>query len=221
MTIDGSFSDWGGQAFISDPFDDHTATNHKFDLHELYWANNVDEEFNYHMIKRHTPDGLPFSGANWQNAAGTYILYIDTNDDGVFTSSGDRKVEIRHEPNNGGRVRVKVRFAHNNNVISNTGWNNWGETKAEGGLRAEFALDWDDLGISLGAVIRMYLVSYSNTVGNPNERDRLPDSGDVQWSPASIFGPILLAVVTGLGIVVIWWFRGRRVWGKPQDQAPG
>ena len=164
------------------------------------------------MIKRHTEECDPFDGDNDLEDDGKFILFIDANNDGDFTTSSDRKVEIKHEPDNSGRVKVKVRQADNDNVISDSGWNNWGESEGQGGLRAEFALSWSDLGISLGDVIRMYVISYSGTVGNPNERDRLPDSGDVQWSPASIFGPILLALVTGLGIFVIWWFRGRKIW---------
>jgi len=196
---------------LNDPYDDQ-ASGQEYDLHELYWANNLNEEVNYHMIKRHTEDGNPFDGTNEQDKDGKFILFVDGNNDGVFTGSNDRKVEIKHEPDNGGRVKVKVRQADNDNVISDSGWNNWGETEGQGGLRLEFALDWADLGISLGDVIRMYLISYKGKIGNPDEKDRLPDSGDIQWSPASIFGPILLAVITGFGIFVIWWFRGRRVW---------
>jgi len=211
ITIDGSFSDWGGEAFISDPCEDNSG-DERYDPHEFYWANNLNEEVNYHMIKRHTEECDPFDGDNELEDDGKFILFIDANNDGDFTTSSDRKVEIKHEPDNSGRVKVKVRQADNDNVISDSGWNNWGESEGQGGLRAEFALSWSDLGISLGDVIRMYVISYSGTVGNPNERDRLPDSGDVQWSPASIFGPILLALVTGLGIFVIWWFRGRKIW---------
>ena len=211
ITIDASFSDWSGQAFVSDPFNDQDSGN-QYDLHELYWANNLNEEVNYHMIKRHTNDGDPFDGSNEQDKDGKFILYIDGNNDGDFFSSSDRHIEIKHEPDNGGRVKVKVRQAHNNGVISDSGWNNWGETEGEGGLRLEFALSWADLGISLGDVIRMYLISYKGKVGTPDLKDRLPDSGDVQWSPASIFGPVLLAIITGFGILVIWWFRGRRSW---------
>ncbi|MEE8046117.1 MAG: hypothetical protein V3T49_04680 [Dehalococcoidia bacterium] len=211
ITIDGSFIDWAGQAFISDPFDDQNG-GHERDLHELYWANNLNEEVNYHMVKRHTKDGDPFDGTNGQSKTGNFILYVDGNNDGEFTGSSDRIVEIKHEPKKNGRVRVKVRQADNTSVISNTDWNNWGENKGEGGLRLEFALSWDDLGISLGDVIRMKLVSYTKNINDPDEHDFLPDSGDIQWSPASIFGPVLLAIITGFGIFVIWWFRGRRIW---------
>jgi len=213
ITIDGSFGEWSGQAFISDPFNDQD-DDEKYDLHELYWANNLNEEINYHMIKRHTTDGAPFDGDNGQDDAGRFILFIDGNDNGVFTDSNDRYVEIRHEPENGGRVKVKVRMADNNSVISDSGWNDWGETEGEGGLRLEFALDWEDLGIDLGDVIRMYLISYKSKVGDPDEKDRLPDSGDIQWSPASILGPVMLGLVTGFGILVIWWYRGRRTWNS-------
>jgi hypothetical protein len=63
ITIDGSFSDWSGQAFLVDPYDDQSG-GYEYDLHELYWANNLNEEVNYHMIKRHTQDGDPFDGSN-------------------------------------------------------------------------------------------------------------------------------------------------------------
>jgi hypothetical protein len=214
ITVDGSFNDWPGQAFISDSCVDQDDGDQKYDLHELYWANNLNEEVNYHMIKRHTDDNAcgPFDGDNEQEKDGKFILFVDTNNDGVFTGSVDRKVEIKHEPDNNGRVKLKVRQADNDDVISDSGWNNWGETEGEGGLRLEFALSWDDLGISLGDVIRMYVISYKGKVGDPDLKDRLPDSGDVQWSPASIFGPVLLAIITGFGILVIWWFRGRKTW---------
>jgi hypothetical protein len=211
ITIDGSFSDWAGQAFLTDPFDDQES-GHEYDLHEMYWANNLNEEVNYHMIKRHTTDGDPFDGDNGQEKHGHYLLYIDGNNNGDFTESSDRIVEIHYDPKKDGQVKVKVRAADSPAVISDTSQNNWGETKGEGGLRVEFGLSWDDLGIDLGDVIRMYLISYKGKVHDPEERDRLPDTGDIQWSPASIFGPVLLAIVTGFGIFVIWWYRGRRTW---------
>jgi len=205
------FGDWAGQAFISDPFDDQVS-GHEFDLHEMYWANNLNEEVNYHMIKRQTTDGLPFDGTNGQDKHLHYLLYVDTNNNGDFTESGDRIIEIHYDPKHNGEVKVKVRAADSNRVISDTGNNTWGENTGEGGLRFEFAISWDDLGISLGDVIRMYVISYKGKVGNPDLKDRLPDSGDVQWSPASIFGPVLLAIITGFGIFIIWWLRGRRIW---------
>lgn len=213
VTIDGSFGDWSGQAFISDPFNDQVG-NEKYDLHEFYWANNLNEEVNYHMIKRQTRDGAPFDGTNGQDQDGQFILFIDGNNDGDFTGPSDRIVEIKHEPGNGGVVRLKVRLAEQPSVILNAGWSKWGETSGEGGLRLEFAVNWSDLGISLGDVIRMYVVSYSQNISNPNVTDRLPDSGDIQWSPASIFGPVLLGLITGFGILVVWWFRGRRIWNS-------
>ncbi len=166
------------------------------------------------MIKRHTTDGLPFDGTNGQDKHGHYVLYVDGNNNGNFTESSDRIVEIHYEPKNTGKVKIKVRAADSQAVISDNGQNNWGESKGEGGLRMEFALSWEDLGIDLGDVIRMYLISYKGKVGDPEIKDRLPDSGDIQWSPASIFGPVLLAIITGFGIFVIWWFRGRRTWNS-------
>jgi hypothetical protein len=42
--------------------------------------------------------------------------------------------------------------------------------------------------------------------------DRIPDSGDVQWSPVPVLGYPLLAAVTVGGILGIWYFKGRHAW---------
>ena len=70
----------------------------------------------------------------------------------------------------------------------------------------EFAVSWEDLGVSFGQPIRMIVVSDHN--------DRLPDTGDIQWSPASILGiPVLIGLFI-LGVIALWWFKGRHVWSR-------
>ena len=59
IEIDGSFADWIGKANIADPSADQSGSS-RHDIAILYWANNIDEGVNYHMIERHTTDGLPF-----------------------------------------------------------------------------------------------------------------------------------------------------------------
>jgi hypothetical protein len=212
ITIDGEFDDWAGKASLADTIGDQDGGSSN-DIAALYWANNVDSEVNYHMIMRRTTDQQPFNGSNGQAYESEYILYVDANNDGDFHDGGDRRVRISYDPDwSSGEVRVKVYSATSTNVISDTYWHDWGESRSEGGLRLEFAVSWDDLGIQFGQVIRMYLVEYEGWISDPDVDDRLPNSGNVQWSPASILGPWLLAAAMVLGIVVIWYFRGRRVW---------
>ncbi len=213
ITVDSQFADWAGQAFLPDPYGDSTG-GVWHDLDRLYWANNLDEEVNYHMILRHTADGQPYSGSNGQQHLVFYLLHMDTNNNGNFREAADRAVQVSYEPKNTeGVVRVRVRRANDLHLISDTGRKDWGETKAEGGLRVEFPLSWDDLGIEFGAVVRMYLESHTGGLVSRTQRDRLPDGvADIQWSPASVLGPWLLAGALALGLGVVWYFRGRRVW---------
>ena len=44
--------------------------------------------------------------------------------------------------------------------------------------------------------------------------DRVPDSGDVQWSPVAVLGYPLLVAVMLLGGTAIWYFTGRRKWNS-------
>ncbi|MEX0762943.1 MAG: hypothetical protein WD208_00165 [Dehalococcoidia bacterium] len=231
ITLDGSFEDWTGHAFLADPYGDSTSSSRR-DLHQFYWANNPDEEINYHMIKRHTTDGGDGDGEedeedegeeddegdgeNGQDQSVEYILYVDTNNNGSFGNSADRKVQVTYQPQAGdSKVRVRVRGGSNNGLISDSGWVDWGESREEGGQRVEFAVTWQSLGISLGDVIRMYAISYTRGLGNPNVQDRLPDgTADIQWSPASIFGPWLLGGVFALGVGTVWFLRGRHVWRR-------
>lgn len=214
ITLDGEFDDWSGKANITDVFGDGPSFTHR-DISALYWANNIDEGFNFHMIERHTKDGEPLNASNGQKSIARYVLYVDTNNDGDYTDSGDRRAVIFYLPrNNSSFVNVKVYPANSTSKIYDSGWNDWGDSRQEGGLRVEFALDWDDLGISFGGVIRMYAVSFNGVFIFPFDVDRVPDgNADVQWSPASVLGPWLLGAAGGLGALFIWYLsRRRRLW---------
>ncbi len=42
--------------------------------------------------------------------------------------------------------------------------------------------------------------------------DRLPNTGDIQWSPASILGlPVLIGLFMA-AVIALGWFKWRRVW---------
>ena len=214
IEVDGDFTDWSGKANISDLSGDQSGSSRR-DIAALYWANNIDEGVNYHMIERHTSDGQPFDGGNGQSGSARYILYIDTNNNGNYSESSDRRAVVYYDPRRTvGRTKVRIYPANSNQKIADSGWHNWGETRNEGGLRVEFPLEWDDLGISFGGVIRMYVVAYSDWSSSPNIRDRAPDgNADIQWSPASVLGPLLLGAAGTVGVVFIWYLsRRRRLW---------
>ena len=111
-------------------------------------------------------------------------------------------------------MKVKIYEATSFEKVYDSGWNDWGDSRSEGGLRVEFALDWDDIGIEFGNAMRMYAVSYSGLSSDPTLMDRGPDgNADIQWSPASILGPVVLAIATSLGILVVWYIsRRRKLW---------
>lgn len=214
VLIDGQFSDWPGKANLADPFGDQIDKERR-DIAALYWANNIDEEINFHMLERHTTDGQPFNGSNGQTKKVEYIVYIDTNNNGNFLESADRRAVVSYHPKkNDSKVRVKIYPGDSKSKITDTGWNDWGDSREEGGLRVEFALDWNDLGIQFGGVIRMYAVAFKGGLSSPDVEDRVPDgTADIQWSPASVLGPWLLGAASVAGIAVIWFLsRRRRLW---------
>lgn len=75
----------------------------------------------------------------------------------------------------------------------------WGGTLPTGGTQCEFYVSMDDLSMYPGQPIRMYVESI---VLPP---DRVPDSGDIQWSPIPIMPAWALAgiFVAGLAVAVI------------------
>jgi len=210
IVLDSNFSDWIGQSFISDPFGD-ADDDARRDVHEFYWANNIDEEYNYWMISRYTTDGQPFDGDNGQGNSVLYHIRVDTNDNGNFGEQRDRIVVVTCDPKSTtGETRVRVQSATGGGWLYDSGNQDWGDTDGEGGLRCEFRVAWTDLNISFGQPTRMYVESMQ---GN-NARDRAPDSGDIQWSPASILGPWLLGAAAAAGLFAVWYFKGRHTWRR-------
>ncbi len=215
IVIDGKFDEWDGKAHLDDAYNDQTGS-HRHDIAAFYWANNIDEEINYHMIERHTTDGQPLDDdENAQEQSARFIVYMDTNNNGEFFESGDRRAVVTYVPHEeSSSVNVKIYPGDSNQKISDSGWNDWGDSEEEGGLRVEFPLDWNDLGIQFGDVIRMYTVSFYGVSSNPFITDRVPDGdADIQWSPASVLGPWLLGAASVAGIAAIWFIsRRRRLW---------
>lgn len=200
IELDGKFDDWSGRANIDDPSGD--ARKARGDVIGFYWANNPDDEIAYWMIER--PPG--------QDERARYSVHLDMNDNGEFTDSVDRIVEVRYVP---GLFRswvlTKVRQADNNQLISLDRKWDWGETTAEGSSRVEFGVPYSDLGFSFGSVFRMYVES--------SYGDRAPDTGDVQWTAIPILGFLGVGVALLVGGVAIWWFGLRKHEGKEVPQS--
>ncbi len=214
VVIDSQFNDWTDKANLADAFDDHSGSDRR-DIAAFYWANNIDEEINFHMLERHTTDGQPYDGSNGQTGPVRYMVHVDTNNNGDFFEGDDRVIVVTYVPtSNSSLVNVKVYHGNSLIKISDSGWNDWGDSRNEGGLRVEFALDWTDLGIQFGGVIRMYAVSFGGLAIFPFIADRVPDgTADIQWSPASVLGPWLLGAASVAGIAIIWFIsRRRRLW---------
>lgn len=214
VTMDGQFGDWTGKANITDPQGDQDGSS-RLDVATLYWTNNIPEEINYHMIERYTKNGQPFNGNNGQTGPVRYILYVDTNNNGSFADAGDRRAVITYAPaRNRSFVNVKVFPANSSQKISDSGWQDWGDSRDEGGLRVEFPLDWNNLDIEFGAVIRMYAISFTGLSSSPSTADRIPDgNADIQWSPASVLGPWLLGIASVGGMIALWYIsRRKRLW---------
>ena len=189
IVLDGNFSDWDGQAHVSDPPGD--AQNDKTDIIDFYFATNPDDETAYFMAER--LDGGP--------TAVTYFLLIDADDDGNFTEAADRRIVIDYDPQNN-RSSVRIQVYAGDGTFLQTIVNNadWGESQQEGGYRVEWGVSFADLGIVPYQTISIQLES--------RQSNHASDATAVaQWSPANLLGPGLLLVIL---VAAAGWMAYRR-----------
>lgn len=223
IVVDGEFADWEGYPNLADQVGD--ATKARGDLSLFQWANNRDVEVNFWMIERHVNSPHPNydeedeededddnAWRSWADEHGfsadthghqvKYTIYIDMDNDGDFSETDDRRVMVDYLPSIGdSSVQVRVKAGHGGHTIFfDSG--DWGESIAEGGRRVELEVPFEHLGLTGGQVIRMYVESEWD--------DRLPDSGDIQWSPASVLGYAVLAILLGASAIVFWRIRTRK-----------
>ncbi len=199
IVLDSVFTDWAGEQNITDPTGGACAE----DIAQSWWADNAGESSAYWRVDRVT---CPSKSV-------TYIVYVDTNNNGVFTENVDREVVMDYDPlPSSSDVDLTVRFADTDATISQVLDQDWGEDEAEGGRYVEFRASFADLGIAANQTIRMYVESFRYQAAN--QKDRAPDMGDIQWSPVNILGYALLAVLMLGGAILIWRFRGRYAWAR-------
>lgn len=195
LVIDGQFNDWAGQPHVDDPND---GGNPNIDVFTFYWGNNPNDEYIYWMIERQN-----------SNAKVYYFVYLDTNNDGDYTDAQDRLLQAYYNPkNNTGEVTVTVFGGTGSQISQNSG--NWGESKSQGGSRAEWRASLSDLGIDTHQTVNMYAGASQNQ--NQSNLDRVPDSGDITWSPIPALGWPWLTAIIIVVIIVAWQTRGRFKW---------
>ncbi|MGQ9668248.1 MAG: hypothetical protein ACUVWB_13135, partial [Anaerolineae bacterium] len=112
--------------------------------------------------------------------------------------------------NNDSDVRVQVRTPAGSVINSYGG--DWGESRAEGGRRAEIMVSFSDLGIDVGQTVSM--VAGAAQSGNLPNVDLAPDSGSITWSPIPVLGWPLLGLLMAAFIALTWYRKGRFVWAR-------
>ena len=208
IILDSVFSDWAGEMNQTDACGDIDQAKRYNDLVSFWWADNDGVESVFFRLERATTDCAAYDGTNGQTDALKFTIYIDTNNNGVFTENVDRKFgDGQYTPKTGNisEVVYKVHYGDDTGEIASY-QGDWGESVEEGGLNAELTATFAELGITANQTIRMYVET--------EDLDRVPDTGDIQWSPVNILGYPLLGVLMLAGILLIWRFRGRYAWKR-------
>jgi hypothetical protein len=220
ITLDGHFDDWQGQMSITDPAGD--SYSRAADIVGFYWANNPDDETCYWMIQRVSAR---------KNVS--YIVYFDA-------KNHDSKVSIEVRQGNNWRLidrsnnndwgesldegASRVEFGVS---FKDLGLMNLGQTvrmyAASFGPGSSYPSGHDTNPFEQS---QGFSDSESSVPDGESEKtadlqdlhhlpwpdDRIPDGGDVQWSPVPVLGYPLLAIVVVGGIFGIWYFKGRHAW---------
>jgi uncharacterized membrane protein len=193
IVLDGHFDDWGGMPCVPDPRGD--IAQQDLDLTNLCFATNPGVESAFFMAERSSENSRDSLDLN---------LYIDTDNNGSYNAPNDRLAVIHYDLKNKWS-RVDVNLYDGTGAFLSTIANNadWGEGWSEGGSRVEWGIPFAALGINPNQAIRLFLVSTDGT----HIYDRLPDAGDIQWSPANILGWPLLIL---FGTAGVGWLAYRR-----------
>lgn len=199
LVVDGQFDDWIGQPNVTDPAGDGPTPN--VDVLTFYWGNNPDDEHIYWMMERSSPGG--------GNAKAYYFVFVDANNNGSYTDGADRLIRVFYDPKkNSGDVKVTVYDGGGTQINQYGG--DWGQTSDEGGSKAEWRVSFADLGIDAHQAVSMYAGASQNA--DPQGMDRLPDEGDITWTPIPVLGWPWLILVVAVVIGVVWFTRGRWRW---------
>jgi hypothetical protein len=191
IVLDGQFEDWDGQARVDDPQGD--ARNERTDIKAFFFATNPDEDNAYFMLERWEQKLLVVD----------YVLRIDTNNNGDYTESVDRRVDVNYDPSPNGFTDVELFDGTGSFLRTIANNERWGETKK--GARVEWRIPFSDLGIAPFQTIRLQAVSMQgNKVSD--------EVAEVQWSPANALGKLVLASLAIAGGIFLFLRRKKIEW---------
>ncbi|KPL88629.1 hypothetical protein [Ardenticatena maritima] len=187
IVLDSNMGEWDGHPYVEDPPGDADKEN---DIRRLYFDTNPNEETLYFMLERWASDNTKLE----------ISLFLDTNNNGNYGEPGDRRIFVRYQPKNqGSQVDVEV-YDGTGGFIAQIAHNaDWGESRQEGGLRVEWGVPFDVLGIIPGQTMLMFAATTHN-----QHPDRIEDTTqEVQWSPANALGWPLIGVVALSGALLL------------------
>jgi hypothetical protein len=195
IVLDGQFDDWVGEGWVDDLAGD--SLFERGEITRIWWADNEDEESVFWRIDR-VPD----------QRSVTYVVGVDANNDGNVDSSSDRLINVYYAPlPDSSIVHVVVDAADTNAHVFGPVVTDSGLSDEEGGASVEISVPIDVLGLSAHQPARFYIWSKQGQL-----IDRVPNNGDVQWTPVDVLGKVLLSLVFVVGLGVIWIKRGRTAW---------
>lgn len=184
IALDGDFGDWAGQPCLPDPIGD--CQREGLDLAGFFFATADDDPSAYFMAETTQGTNQPLG----------LQLHIDADNDGVYSSTVDRIIQLRYQPTQrASRVDVDLLDGQGQPIATIASNADWGESRAEGSSRVEWGVSFAQLGIQTGQTLRMYLESQG---GNDHGGGWCDSTEEVQWSPADALGTVLL-----LSIIVV------------------
>lgn len=141
-----------------------------------------------------------------------YTIFVDLDNDGRFSEAHDAAIYADYYPKYDGLTLVSVFSPGGQQFYSGM----WGDSDQEGGRRCEWQVPFSYLGIQPGQAIRMVLfaqdkrtdwlrpdpISEYEDLVRRREADRVPDRGDLQWSPISTLGEYGWVALVGAGVVI-------------------
>jgi hypothetical protein len=218
--MDGEFEDWEGQAYLDDPYDDtkhhwddvrywYWATNDGvsslFFMIQRFEHAGENQEKDNKIVDEDPAYAIPIEsgiseGKDKDKKQVHYTIFVDLDNDGRFSEAHDGTIFVAHYPKYGGLTLVNVFGPGQYHVYTGM----WGDSDDEGGRRVEFQVPFSYLGIQTGQVVRMVLfatdkrtdwtepdhISDYEDLVDKREADRVPDHGDLQWSPISTLGDL-------------------------------
>lgn len=165
VTIDGTFTDWAGQAHLTSPSRNGPT---RTDVAAFYWASDKEMFETYWMVERQTTNRTPFNTYNGQSDPVTYYLFMDLNDNGVYTDAVDRTARVFYQPLRGSS-EVTVQLFDREGALLYEGSGDWGEPIERGGQRVEWSLSLFDLDLAPDQRFRVYLtVAPTLAITSPN-----------------------------------------------------